>query len=476
MAGSTIDCPVCQQPTELTFSEAAAPASAPKNLTTSELLALFSGPVKKTKVSFLYQLGLVFVSVFMLLLPLVYLALIGLAVYGVYAWATRGTFLLSAGGGGRVMIFKAILYAAPLFAGVVLVFFMVKPLFARRPKGAQPLALNPGAEPMLFAFIAKICETVGAPFPKRIDLDCNLNASASFRRGLLSLFGNDLVLTIGLPLVAGLNVTQFAGVLAHEFGHFTQGFGMRLTYVIRSVNGWFYRIVYERDQWDLTLEEWAEAEDGRVAIIVAMARFAVWCSRLGLKMLMYLGHGVGCFMLRQMEFDADSYETKLAGSADFESTSRRMHVLNHVVGQTYKKMRVGWNQSKELPENFSAYVMRTDTELRDDARTRLEDTMGLEKSGLFDTHPSNGDRIRAARRANEPGVFRCDLPATMLFANFEVPAKQVTILHYTDDLEIPVGIARLVPLRPISETITEPEPIEETKPMTGPGPRLRLKV
>ena len=27
------------------------------------------------------------------------------------------------------------------------------------------------------------------------------------------MFGNDLVLTIGLPLVAGLNVRQFAGVL-----------------------------------------------------------------------------------------------------------------------------------------------------------------------------------------------------------------------------------------------------------------------
>ncbi len=479
MAGTTIACPSCQQQTELTLvesAEAPAPASAPEELTAPELLALFTGPVKKTRVSFLYQFGLLFVSVFMLLLPVLYLALIALATWGVYLWATLGTFLLSGRGGAKLMILKALLYAAPLFAGVVLVFFMVKPLFARRPKSAQPLALNPGAEPLLFAFIAKICETVGAPFPKRIDLDCNLNASASFRRGLLSLFGNDLVLTIGLPLVAGLNVTQFAGVLAHEFGHFTQGFGMRLTYVIRSVNGWFARVVYERDQWDETLEEWAETEDGKVAFLVGTARFAVWCSRLVLKTLMYLGHGVGCFMLRQMEFDADSYETKLAGSADFESTSRRMHVLNHVVGQTYKKVRVGWNQSKELPENFSAYVMRTDTELRDDARTRLEDTMGLEKSGLFDTHPSTGDRIRAARRADEPGVFRCDLPATMLFANFHVPAKQVTVLHYNDDLEIPLGIARLVPLRPIAETVTEPEPVEETKPMIGRGSRLRLKI
>jgi Zn-dependent protease with chaperone function len=475
MEGQTIDCPVCKQPTVLAAASAdLAPVEATTAITAPELLALFDGPVPKTRVSILYRLGLCIVAFTMVLLPIIYVALIGLAGAGVYWWATYGTFLFSGRGGGRVMILKIILYIAPLFAGMVLLLFMVKPLFARRPKGAQPLALNPASEPVLFAFIAKICDTVGAPFPKRIDLDCNLNAAASFRRGLWSLFGNDLVLTIGLPLVAGLNVTQFAGVLAHEFGHFTQGFGMRLTYIIRSVNGWFARLVYERDAWDLMLEEWAETEDGRVAIVVASARFAVWCSRLVLKMLMYLGHAIGCFMLRQMEFDADSYEIKVAGSEAFEACTRRMHVLSHVTELTYKKMRVGWNLSKELPENFSAYLLRTDTELREDQRTRIEDTIGLDKSGLFDTHPSNGDRIRAARRAADPGVFRCDRPATVLFSKFDVPAKHVTMLHYSDDLGIPVGLARLVPLREIPSPAEEV--IEETKPIGESGLRLRLKT
>jgi Zn-dependent protease with chaperone function len=70
-------------------------------------------------------------------------------------------------------------------------------------------------------------------------LDLQVNASASFRRGFLSLFSRDLTLTIGLPLVAGLTVRQLGGVLAHEFGHFAQGAGMRLTFVVRSVNAWF---------------------------------------------------------------------------------------------------------------------------------------------------------------------------------------------------------------------------------------------
>ena len=64
----------------------------------------------------------------------------------------------------------------------------------------------------------------------------------------LGVFKKDLVLTIGLPLVAGLSIREFGGVLAHEFGHFAQGGGMRLTALVRFVNGWFARVVYERDE------------------------------------------------------------------------------------------------------------------------------------------------------------------------------------------------------------------------------------
>ena len=96
-----------------------------------------------------------------------------------------------------------------------------------------------------------VCSSVGAPTPSRIEVDCEVNASARLASGPLTP-SRDLVLTIGLPLVTGLDLKQFAGVLAHEFGHFSQGAGMRLSYLIRSINMWFARVVYERDEWDET--------------------------------------------------------------------------------------------------------------------------------------------------------------------------------------------------------------------------------
>jgi len=350
-------------------------------------------------------------------------------------------------GGGRLYLLKAIAYVAPLFIGLVLVFFMIKPLFARRAPKAQPLALNPGAEPTLYAFIAKICELVGAPMPKRIDLDCQLNAAAGFRRGFASMFGNDLVLVIGIPLVASFNLREFAGVIAHEFGHFTQGFAMRLSYVVRGINGWFARVVYERDSWDMLLEHWAQdAEDWRIMIVVNLARLGVWFSRLFLLLLMMIGHGVSCFLLRQMEYDADSYEIKLAGSAVFETTVRRLAILGEALGKAYKEMRTTWNMSRRLPDNFPAYLMRQEGTIPIAIRDRIQDTLGLAHTGLFDTHPSDGDRIRRARQAAEPGVFHPDLPASVLFSNFEGASRQITLLHYAEDLGIPCNAAALHPV------------------------------
>src|SRR4051794_18179220 len=302
-------------------------ATGPREQTTisrkdSAPLDAFTGEIKPSQVSLLYKAGLGCLAFAMILLPAVYLGLIAMAAYGVLWHLTHNLFIVTEHGGGG--LYKLIAYLGPAFIGATLVVFMVKPFFAKSPKARRHVSLDPAQERLLYAFIEKITDAVKAPMPCRIDVDCQVNAFAGFRRGLLS---NDLVLTIGLPLVAGLNMRQFAGVLAHEFGHFAQGAGMRLTYVVRSVNHWFARVVYERDQWDIGLERTAKSIDLRIGVILHLARAAVWLTRKILWALMHAGHAISCFMLRQMEFDADSYECKLAGSDTFAETTARIQTL-----------------------------------------------------------------------------------------------------------------------------------------------------
>jgi hypothetical protein len=334
---------------------------------------------------------------------------------------------------------KLIFCCVPLLAGAAIIFFMIKPVLAGRPKRAQPLALSPANERLLYAFIAKICDIVGAPSPQRIDLDCQVNAAAGFRRGFRSVFSHDLVLVLGLPLVANLTTRELAGVVAHEFGHFTQGTAMRLSYFINSINLWFARVAYERDAWDVFLEAWSrETHDWRAAVIVGMIHIAVSFTRLILKALMYVGVVVGGFMTRQMEYDADAYNIKVAGSECFEQTARKFATLQAAWELTRKQLAASWKRDQTLPDNLPQLIRLVHQKLPASVLRKIDDTLGLHRTGLFDSHPSPADRIRQARKAAEPGIFDDDSPASSLFASFEHPSRFVTLLHYTDDLGLPI--------------------------------------
>ena len=200
--GLSVSCPHCGQPT--TLLEDLGDREVDGALSAAELSAAIIGPIRKFRVSVIYQIALLLVACFMVVLPVVYLGLIVALGYGVYWYAlTARSLLTSFTGGLYIFFFKVLLYVGPLVGGGVALFFMFKPIFARSSRHSQSLALDPAANPRLYQFIAQICDLVGAPMPRRIDLDCNLGASASFRRGWFSLFGRDLVLTLGLPVGGG---------------------------------------------------------------------------------------------------------------------------------------------------------------------------------------------------------------------------------------------------------------------------------
>lgn len=396
-----------------------------------QIMAGFTGPIRRPRTPIMYQLAAIAVFLLMIILPLVYLSLIALAGYGVYYHAVNHTGIVTTGAvrNGKAKIAALLIYLAPIVAGAVLIVFMIKPLFARPARDGRTRSLRREAEPLLFAFVDRICETVGAPKPRQIDVDCEVNASARFRRGMLSMLGNDLVLTIGMPLLAGLNTRQFGGVLAHEFGHFSQGFGMRLSYMIRSLSHWFMRLVYQRDRAD----EWLEANAGdldiRIGWILYLAMAFVWLSRKVLWVLMYVGHFFGSFLLRQMEFDADRFETRFAGSGAFEQTARQLQTLNVASQAAFSDLREFYREGR-LGDDLPRLIMARTAALPAEVKKAIDKSIGQSKTGLFDTHPCDGDRIVAAKREDTDGVFRVELPATVLLSDFEAHSKASTLEFY----------------------------------------------
>jgi hypothetical protein len=85
--GLAVACPHCGQVTNLCEEEeAATPAEI---LTAGELKAAFDGTLPRSSISLWYQLGLGLVAGFMILLPLLYLALIAVVAWGVYWYAVN---------------------------------------------------------------------------------------------------------------------------------------------------------------------------------------------------------------------------------------------------------------------------------------------------------------------------------------------------------------------------------------------------
>lgn len=368
-------------------------------------------PPRNASPAYVGALGLSAVA--MLLLPVIYVGLIVAVGFGVGYYAVHAVSVLEASGSlqGRVLV-----YFGPLVIGIVVVAFMLKPLFARRPPPASLLGIDLEAEPQLQSLIHGLCKKVGAPVPDRVEVDCNVNAAAARRQGL--------VLVIGLPLVGGLSARQLAGVLAHEFGHFSQGAGMGFSRLIYRINHWFHRVVFERDNFDLTLDRWIEEADRRIALVLRAAKWAVWLSRKILHGLMYVGHAVSCLQSRQMEFDADYYEAQVAGSAAFAETSRELRCLAAARQAAFRTLNEHWQEQRlvdDLPELISLHRRVQPLVQPQDERP---------KARWFHTHPDDESRIAHAARLGCAGIFQGDFPAAGLFRDFSALCQAATSHYY----------------------------------------------
>ncbi|GIW96448.1 MAG: hypothetical protein KatS3mg110_4489 [Pirellulaceae bacterium] len=399
------------------------------------VLGGFQGAIQPVRRPATYHASMLCCLAILLVLPLCYVALIGLTGYGIYLHAVYAPhWLFGVGLRGQAALLALLAYVGPMAAGGILLLFMVKPFFAPRPKLPTPLSLLPDTDPLLFAFVKKVCHAVHAPLPRRIDVDCQVNASASFRRGVLSFVGNDLVLTVGMPLVGGLTMKQFAGVLAHEFGHFSQGGGMRLSYLVRSVAAWFHRIATERDAWDEWLISTSSSVDLRIGVFLYMARFFVFCCRKILYLLMLAGWSVVGVLLREMEYDADRHETRLAGSDTFCQTVARLRRLSLASSMAEEAVNRLFQEGR-LPDDFPALVLEREAHIPPNLWQAVEEEAARGTTHWYSTHPCDRDRIQAALKERAPGVFLLELPARLLFADFSAVCRNATVEWYKYLLE-----------------------------------------
>jgi len=109
--------------------------------------------------------------------------------------------------------------------GVMVFVFLIKFIFKRNIVDRSHLIeIKKADEPRLFALLQEIVDETHTQFPKKVYLSSSVNAGVFYNSSFWSMFFTVRKnLEIGLGLVNGVSEAELKAILAHEFGHFSQG-------------------------------------------------------------------------------------------------------------------------------------------------------------------------------------------------------------------------------------------------------------
>lgn len=297
--------------------------------------------------------------------------------------------------------------------------FLVKGFFKTSQKERTVrVEITEDDQPLLFAFIERLCEDTGAAMPRKVYVSHEVNAAVMTHTGITSLFwptGKDLL--IGLGLVNVLNLSEFKSVLAHEFGHFAQK-STRLGGYVYTANRIIYDLVAGRDWFDNMIEGMTRMRDMRgqpsiIAILGWVIYGLIWLLRKVLEGAFFLINLLHRSLSRQMEFNADLVAVSVAGSDAGIQALYRLTFCDEVWGQAINDLRAAADHKLYTGDlfyhlNHAANYLRKqkkDTKLGEppplpeDVR-ETPDLFKPEDDGtpqMWATHPSNYDREQNAK-------------------------------------------------------------------------------
>jgi Zn-dependent protease with chaperone function len=266
-------------------------------------------------------------------------------------------------GGGRIHV--GILIFCLLGGGAIL--WGVLP---RRDRFTPPgPRLEPEAHPRLFAEIRSLAEAVGQEVPEEVYLVGDVNAGVSERGGVLG-FGGRRVMVLGLPLLAALRVSEFRGVLAHEFGHYHGG-ETRLAPRIYGTKEAIGRTIHTLNEANSILRVLFEAY-GRVFLRVTEA------------------------VSRRQEILADALGASVAGDAAMAGGLRRTAAAAaayHPYFGTEVVPVLSSGFRPPLAEGFRRFLAARP--VADSMEGFVDALIAHEKADPYDSHPPLRERLRA---------------------------------------------------------------------------------
>lgn len=245
--------------------------------------------------------------------------------------------------------------------GLMVVFFLIKFLFKRHKVDRSGLTeITENEHPRLFEFIRTLANETQTPFPKRIYLSADVNASVFYDSSFLSMFlPVKKNLQIGLGLVNSVNVSEFKAIVAHEFGHFSQR-SMKLGSYVYNMNHIIFNMLYDNEGYQGAIERWANAS-GYFAFFAALTIRIVNGIQWILQQVYAIVNKIYMSLSRQMEFHADTVSASVSGGNHLISSLRRLEIAemayNNVFGFYQEGFKEGLKAENIYPQHREAMLV-----------------------------------------------------------------------------------------------------------------------
>lgn len=252
--------------------------------------------------------------------------------------------------------------------------------------------------PELFKLIKDTADEVGTKHPKKVFLIPDINASVYYSNHIQSLlFPTAKNLNIGIGLVRMTTINELKGVLAHEFGHFSQ---KSMTIGSYTANAYYVidEIVNNKESMVDVINTIADF-NGFIAII---SRGALLYNKLFEKVYVYIFEKLDLQRLalsREMEYHADQIATNVVGIDVMIKPMLRMDLyiaeLNKVsrfYASKQEEKKFSKNYYRNLDQVIDLYVANNKIKVKNGLPQPEFEQLNkvyskLELENIYSTHP-----------------------------------------------------------------------------------------
>jgi Zn-dependent protease with chaperone function len=323
--------------------------------------------------------------------------------------------------------------------GLLVCFFLVKSLFKTyQVDDSHLVEIHAQEQPQLFQMIEDLVKEIGTDFPQKVYLSSDVNAAVFYDSSFWSMFlPVKKNLRIGLGLVNTMSQEELRGILAHEFGHFSQQ-TLKLSSYVYYINQLIFNLLYENEEYENNPDHWSRSNQYLNIVVSVAFKIHKQIHWVWQKLYDFVNQN-HLSLSREMEFHADEIAASVTGYAPLKSSLLRTGLADEAFNGvlSFYSNKVAQNlKSQNLYRDHWAllryWAQENDLEMTHglpnvsmDYLTRFDKSKLVIKD-QWASHPTNQERIS---RLEQTGLVKDrveDGPANGLFADIETLQQQWT--------------------------------------------------